>query len=137
MEYLGKTKIGRFSAKPNVIYPQLRLPQDCQNVIGETAYAYATEHEGKKAFIFVLQDREEREDKSASSANRVLQLNDKVLQLSAESSIEARLSEVESQISELKSLLLLNEGDSLHKNEKNDGLGRIRTGDLRHVKAMS
>ena len=87
MEYLGKTKIGRFSAKPNVIYPQLRLPQDCQNVIGETAYAYAAEHEGKKAFIFVLQDREEREDKSASSANRVLQLNDKVLQLSAESSI--------------------------------------------------
>jgi len=59
------------------------LPQDCQNVIGETAYTYATEQEGKKAFIFVIQEREEREGKSDLAASKVLQLDDKVLQLLA------------------------------------------------------
>jgi|GEM_PF-1386298 hypothetical protein len=45
----------------------------------------------------------------------------------------ARLSAFESDIEELKSLLFSNESFYPHKNETN-GLGRIRTDDLRRVK---
>src|SRR5271157_2304934 len=103
---LGKTKIGRFSSKPNVIYPQLRLPQDRKAVIGETAHVCATEHEGKKAFLFVLEERKAREGESDNAASQVLQLNEAVLQQLGKNSIENRLSTIESQIAELKSLLL-------------------------------
>ena len=66
-----------------------------------------------------------------------LQRGAKVVKPDDEIDNDRRIKAVESQISEIKSFLLLNEGDKLHKNEKEDelnGLGRIRTGDLRRVK---
>jgi hypothetical protein len=67
----------------------------------------------------------------------VIQPEPEVRQLGCQKDIEQRLVELESKISELKLLLLLNEVVSLHENQKSNGLGRIRTGDLRHVKATS
>jgi hypothetical protein len=49
------------------------------------------------------------------------------------SATKKHLLSLESQINELKSLLLANENSSANK-IKNDGPGRIRTGDLRRVK---
>ena len=135
MRYLGRTKIGRFASKPNVIYPQMRLPQDCRGVVGATANVYEISHLGKKAFLFVIKGQE---TVIAGQASKVLQPDPKVLQLSAEVSVEDRLLELESQITEIKSLLLAKETDCPHSIEKEDepnGLGRIRTGDLRRVKA--
>jgi uncharacterized small protein (DUF1192 family) len=95
------------------------------NVIGETAHAYATEHEGKKAFLFVLEERQALEGDNAAS--QVLQLDEKVLQLLGENSIEARLSALESQIEELKSLLFdykAKKDTQFTKERKSQGRGR-------------
>jgi hypothetical protein len=138
MWYLGKTKIGRFASKPNVIYPQMRLPRDCHGVIGETACVYEVAHLGKRAFLFVLEGEEMTD--VIVTGSQVLQPDPKVVKLSAEVSVEDRLSELESQITELKSLIFAKETGSPHLIEKegeSNGLGRIRTGDLRHVKATS
>ena len=70
----------------------------------------------------------------------VLQPGKKVVKPNNETDCDRRFKSLELQISELKSLLLLNEDYSIHKNKKEadpNGLGRIRTGDLCHVKAMS
>ena len=103
MQYLGKTKIGRFASKPNVIYPQMRLPQYCRETIGETADIYEVAHLGKKAFLFVLEGQELTDIVGLES--QVLQPDEKVLQLSTEISIEDRLYKLESLIQELRSFI--------------------------------
>ena len=68
----------------------------------------------------------------------VSQHSEKVVKPDDEMHNDQRFDALESQINQLKSLLLLNEGDILHKIKKEgepNGLGRIRTGDLRRVKA--
>jgi hypothetical protein len=67
----------------------------------------------------------------------VLQPGEMVVKPDEETNNDRRLKALELQINQLKSLFLLNEGAILHKIKKEDelnGLGRIRTGDLRRVK---
>jgi hypothetical protein len=52
MELLGKSKIGKLSAK-GIEYPPLRLPRQGLNIIGNIAQIYETEHDGKRAFLAV------------------------------------------------------------------------------------
>jgi hypothetical protein len=59
MKYVGKSKIGKVSPKPNVIYPFIRLPQQYIDAIGEKALIFETEHDGKKAFFISLTDEDE------------------------------------------------------------------------------
>ena len=67
----------------------------------------------------------------------VLQPSQKVVKPDAETDYDRRLQALESQINELKSFLLLNEGDCLHKNNK-EAQGKWARGDstpdLRRVK---
>jgi hypothetical protein len=68
----------------------------------------------------------------------VIRPKPKVIQLDYKKDVEERLLVLESEINESKSFLLLNESVKINKNKKEaqlNGLGRIRTGDLRHVKA--
>jgi hypothetical protein len=58
VKYVGKTKIGKFSSKPNVIDPQLGLPQWLANTIGKITHIHATEYNAKKALLFVLEDQD-------------------------------------------------------------------------------
>jgi hypothetical protein len=44
---MGRSKIGKLSAK-GISYPQLRLPQQYSEVIGERASVFETQHEGTK-----------------------------------------------------------------------------------------
>jgi len=121
MQFLCKHKIGIHSATPSHSYPVIRLPREFAPLAGETVSIYQTGNDGKLEFIISV-------DKNV----------DKVCANLERSQVETRLAALETEISELKSLLLSNEGDNLHKNKKEDkfnGLGRIRTGDLRHVKA--
>jgi hypothetical protein len=120
MQFLCKRKISLHSSTPLHEYPSIRLPREFKAFVGKTASIYISEDIDKLTFNVVI-------DKKV----------DKVCANSERSHDENRLSAIESQLAELKSLLLLNESDNLNKNEKEpnvSGLGRIRTGDLRHVK---
>jgi hypothetical protein len=110
MRFLGKSKIGRLTAKKGKIYPQIRLPPRLTDTIGEIADVFETERNGKRAFLLVTKQ-------SVLHNDTVLQPNKKVVKPNGEIDNDHRFEALESQISELKSLLLLNEGDSLHKNK--------------------
>ena len=98
MEPIGKSKIGKLSAKGND-YPQLRLPQRYVNTVGEVADVFETEHEGKQAFLIVTEHGVPKDD-------TVLKPSEEVLKPVEETEAESRLSALESQIAELKTLLL-------------------------------
>jgi len=53
MQHIGKSKIGSLTARKGIRYPQLRLPQQCPDVIGCTADIVETESEGKRAFLII------------------------------------------------------------------------------------
>jgi hypothetical protein len=53
MRFVGKSKIGRLSAKTDKIYPQIRLPPKLADTIGEIADVFETERNGKRAFLIV------------------------------------------------------------------------------------
>ena len=55
MQHIGKSKIGSLSARKGVRYPQLRLPQQCSEIIGDTADIFETERDGKRAFLVVTE----------------------------------------------------------------------------------
>ncbi len=101
MQLIGKSKIGKLSAK-GITYPQLRLPQQYSEAIGEKACVFKTEHEGKQAFLIVTEHAVPNED-------RVLKPNEEVLKQEPYRGLDERLSTLESQIAELKSLLFINE----------------------------
>jgi hypothetical protein len=127
MRFVGKSKIGRLSAKKGKVYAQIRLPPQLADTIGEIANIFETEHNGKRAFLLLMK-------RSMSDDDMVLQLDERVVKSEDYNDYDHRLCALESEINELKSIIFSNESFSSHKNE-NDGLGRIRTGDLRHVKA--
>ena len=102
------------------------LTRQYSEIIGLRAQIFSTEHRGKTAFLVV--PYADGDPPSASTPSYVSKL-------SLEINVESHLSELKSEIREIKRLLLLNEDDNLHKKSKTNGLGRIRTGDLRHVKA--
>jgi hypothetical protein len=130
MRFIGKSKIGRLSAKKGKIYPQIRLPTHLADTIGETTDVFETERNGKRAFLLVT-------NQNVLDNDMVLQPNEKVVKLNDEIDTDQRFKVLESQISELKSLLLLNESASFNETDKKGGPGAIRTPDLRRVKATS
>jgi len=101
MQLIGKSKIGKLSAKGND-YPQLRLPPQYANTVGEVADVFETEHEGKQAFLIVTEHSVPKED-------TVLKPSEEVLKPRPHGNLDQCLSALESQIAELQSLLLVNE----------------------------
>jgi hypothetical protein len=108
----------------------MRLPSHLADTIGEIADVFETERNGKRAFLLVTKQ-------SVLNNDMVLQPDEKVVKPDGETDNDCRFKALESEISELKSLLLTNERESYTEITKTDGLGRIRIGDLRRVKAMS
>jgi len=53
MRFIGKSKIGRLSAKKGKIYAQIRLPPQLADIIGDIADVFETEHDDKRAFLLV------------------------------------------------------------------------------------
>jgi hypothetical protein len=47
MRILGKSKITKQKAKPEIVYPLIRLPQSEINLAGEVAHIFKTEYNGK------------------------------------------------------------------------------------------
>ena len=110
MRFLGTSKIGRLSAKKGKIYPQIRLPPALADTIGEIADVFETERQGKRAFLLVTKQ-------NMLDYDMVLQPSEKVVKPDVEIDNDRRFTVLESQINELKSLLLLNEVDKLHRNK--------------------
>ncbi|MGZ4934550.1 MAG: hypothetical protein ACXV4C_09350 [Halobacteriota archaeon] len=126
MQYIGKSKVTKLNVKAGAVYPLIRLPKTYVDKIGEVAEIFETQHQDTRALFVTFRDH---------TPSKVIQPAPKIIQLDSSDSVENRLSALETEISELNSALLLNESNSFHKNRKNSGPGRIRIGDLRHVKA--
>ena len=56
MKILGKSKITKQKAKPEISYPLIRLPQSEINIAGETAYVFKTEFNGKPVYVVSLDE---------------------------------------------------------------------------------
>jgi hypothetical protein len=115
MKLLGKSKITKQQAKPEFIYPLVRLPQSEVNLAGEIAHIFKTEYNGKPVYIVSLDEEFNGELK--------------VVQPDTKSDLELRVEQLEKQLN--KHLELEN------KEEKKSGPAEIRTQDLRRVKATS
>jgi len=83
MKFIGKSKISTLHSKPEVSYPLIRLPQQYNHLIGETAQRCITNHDGKKGFLILLEESESE---------------GKVVKQSLETILESRLSSLESKI---------------------------------------
>jgi hypothetical protein len=92
MRHIGRSKIGKVTPKPNIIYPFARLPQECEEIIGKNVGIYETEYQGKRAFLLVIDDD--------------TTLPTKVTQSSDITNTEKRLSELENDIKEIKEAIL-------------------------------
>ena len=91
-------------------------------------------YDGKRAFFILTRELDERENKFFKQGNIVLKPDFKVLKLYNENDVESRLSTLESKIDEILEFLFKNRYLSIAKSPKNNGLGAIRTPDLRRVK---
>ncbi len=123
MQYLGKRKISVQSSTPSHAYPTVRLPREYKGLVGKKAALYVDEYPEQLVFEIVISQKVDN-----FCAN------------SKEDLIEARLSELESEFEALKSLIMKNNSflnDFFGNRAQLNGLGRIRTGDLRRVKATS
>jgi hypothetical protein len=56
MKLLGKSKVIKHKAKPEITYPLVRLPQSEVNLAGETAYVFKTEYDGKPVYVISLEE---------------------------------------------------------------------------------
>jgi hypothetical protein len=136
VQLAGKSKVTRLKAKTGIIYPLIRLPKTFADEIGKTAEMYKIEN-GNYRTLFITFSNSFGSKEVVQLKPKVIQPEPKVIQLNCQKDFEERLLELESEIKELKSLLLLNELDNLHRNKNAahfNGPGAIRTPDLRRVK---
>ncbi len=109
MHYIGKSKIGKIRAKRNTIYPLLRLPQAFNDFIGKTARIFEADHDGKQAFLVVLDENNDQvEQVSPQVMQPVMQPEAEDTQHYTENSVEARLSALENGIKEIGNFLFQN-----------------------------
>ena len=111
MKLLGKSKVIKHKAKPEITYPLVRLPQSEENFAGEMAYIFKTEYNGKPVYVISLEE----------DFNCEL----KVVQPEANSDLVARLEALEKEVFKAS------------KSKISHGPAEIRTQDLRRVKATS
>jgi|GEM_PF-357758 len=97
MRYLGESKIGKLRPRRSKIYPMIRLPVECLNIVGQTARIFAYEEKGVRGLFIALG--------SEANDRNVAQHQPKVAQPMTQNDINSRLSAIESQITELKSLI--------------------------------
>jgi hypothetical protein len=98
MHYIGKSKISPLYSKGRIIYPQIRLPQRYNDVIGGTAHIFETEHNGEQAFLIVMGKDDKIEPAAIEMEQKVLKPSLKVLKPNPEIEVESRLSALESSI---------------------------------------
>ncbi|MDQ1255079.1 MAG: hypothetical protein QG646_4358 [Euryarchaeota archaeon] len=112
MKILGRSKITKQQAKPEISYPLIRLPQSEVSIAGETAYVFKTEYNGKPLYLISLDEEFNGEIK--------------VVQPEVKSDLEARVEALEKEVFKTS-----------NSEKEFSGPAEIRTQDPRRVKAMS
>ena len=84
MKLLGKSKVIKHKAKPEITYPLVRLPQSEVDFAGETAHIFKTEYNGKPVYVISLDEE--------------LNCELKVAQPEVKSDFEARLEALEKEV---------------------------------------
>ena len=97
MRFVGSSKVSKLVPKPDIVYPLIRLPQECFKSIGKTANIYETSRDEKQVFLVILDDDLDKKDKVIKP----------VIKPDLNTGLDQRLSAIESQIADLKSLILL------------------------------
>ena len=115
MRLLESTTVEGIEPVLSVACPVVRLPIECAGLIGASVSIYETEHRRRRALLIV------QDDDAAQPGNVGVQVcSDERLR-----TLEMRIKALEDWVGN-------------QKNEINgDGPGRIRTGDLRRVRATS
>jgi hypothetical protein len=88
---VGKSKVSKLIPKKGVVYPFVRLPQEYEDLVGDTVVIYETEHEGKRAFLLVPSDDPTNPPKVEHTDSKI--------------NIDKRLSSIETDIKEIKKML--------------------------------
>ena len=89
MRYVGKSKISTIRPKLNTSYSLLRLPQVLNDFIGETIHIFETDHEGKQAFLVVMdKNNDQAEQVSSKIMQPVMQLKADVTQQHLQNNVE-------------------------------------------------
>ena len=156
MELIAKSRIITHRAKPQIIYPLIRLPKSEASIAGEHAYIFKTECNGKPLYVISLDE----------NFDGYL----KVIQPPEQTSLEARVEALEKQLALMQRSMpeaviecsgpaeiqnpdyasgarfgisrcaQYRKSDGRNDNEKckiSSGPAEIRTPDLRRVKATS
>ena len=120
MRYVGKSKISKIHPKPNASYPLLRLSQAFNDFVGKTTRIFETDHDGKQAFLVVLdKNNDQAEQVSSQVMQPVMQPEADVTRQHLENNVENRLSNLESEISAIKELILGNTDTNNEKTRNN------------------
>ncbi|HII79715.1 MAG TPA: hypothetical protein HA261_04790 [Methanosarcina sp.] len=56
MKLLGKSKVIKHKAKPEITYPLVRLPQSEVDFAGETVHIFKAEYNGKPVYVISLDE---------------------------------------------------------------------------------
>ena len=115
MKHLGKSKLTKLQAKPEISYTLIRLPQSELDHVGETAHIFKTEYNGKPLYVISL---DEEFDGKIS-----------VIQPESKPDLELRIEALEKEV--------FKACKSEIKDKRRNGPAEIRTQDPRRVKAMS
>lgn len=120
MREIGRCKVQGKTPKPGITYPFIRFPQENADLIGKHMRIFAIESNGHRAFVLV---------EEGGAIPQVGQLE-----------LTGRIDELEMRIKKLEELGPLFSSDpsgAPPEGSDSDGPGRIRTGDLRRVRATS
>lgn len=104
MKLLGKSKVIKHKAKPEITYPLVRLPQSEIDFAGETVYVFKTEYNGKPVYVISLDEEFNGELK--------------VVQPESKSDLEARVEALE------KKLYTLLESENKENKDKKEKWAR-------------
>jgi len=135
MHYIGGSKVGKVNPNPRSSYPLIRLPQQYSGFIGKTAHIFKTEHQDQQALFILLESGEPTASNIIQSVYNFIQSETEISVESPLSALESSIEVLDSKIDKLIELNFQNNELSNNKSLKNGGLDRIRTGDLRCVKA--
>lgn len=105
-----KSKVTALKASKTRVYPSIRLPREYGEVIGSNAEIIPTSHEGKQAFLVVI-------NKESVNSEPLSPIEKKIMQL------ETEINRIKSDIYENESVPAL----EIEKEEKISSPARIRT----------
>ena len=115
MKLLGKSKLTKLRAKPEIPYTLIRLPKSELSHVGETAHIFKTEYNDKSLYVISLDEEFDG--------------NINVVQPESKPDLELRVEAFEKEVYKTSK--------PENKDNKESGPAEIRTQDPRRVKAMS